>query len=181
MTKKQSPPCTIEAEIADAAPRAVAKKRSPGDYVLDDIDRAILRELQTDGRQQNIQLAIKLKMPPSSIHKRFRRLLETQHIQGVHAVLNPEKFRESLLVFAKVRLDAKHPRGLESFKAKVQLHSGVLECHVLDSGFECLLKVRVATMNDYRLLISRLIEQGVCSVHSQMVMEEIKRVRGFDF
>ncbi len=145
---------------------------------LDDVDRQILRTLQAEGRLQNLQLASKLHLPPSSVHKRVARLESSGYIAGFEAVLNPEKF-PGMLIFARVKLETGRPRMHEAFRAAAQAMPSVMECFVLESGY-FLLKVRVPNIKRYHHLMSQLLAEikGTCRLHSQMVMEEIKQVRG---
>jgi Lrp/AsnC family transcriptional regulator for asnA, asnC and gidA len=50
---------------------------------MDDIDRAILRELQTDGRVPYADLGPKVGLSPSAARQRLQRLIDTKVVQVV--------------------------------------------------------------------------------------------------
>lgn len=50
---------------------------------MDDIDRAILRELQTDGRIPYADLGPKVGLSPSAARQRLQRLIDTRVVQVV--------------------------------------------------------------------------------------------------
>lgn len=58
---------------------------------LDSIDRRILRALQRDGRQQNVELAKEVGLSPSPCLRRVRLLEEAGVIERYVAVLNPRR------------------------------------------------------------------------------------------
>ncbi len=177
--KKIDPPLsTSNPGHEDHFGRTIPPMPGEAHQALDDIDRQILRTLQAEGRLQNLQLAAKLHLPPSSVHKRVSRLESAGYIAGFEAVLNPEKF-PGMLVFARVKLETSTPRMHEAFRAAAQAMPAVMECFVLESGY-FLLKVRVPDIKRYHHLMSQLLAEikGACQLHSQMVMEEVKQVRG---
>jgi Lrp/AsnC family leucine-responsive transcriptional regulator len=81
-----------------------------------------------------------------------------------------------LLVFVEVLLDRTTPNVFEQFKAAVQVHPEILECHMVAGGFDYLLKTRVADMNAYRDFAGSVLWQlpGVRETRTYAVMEEVK-------
>jgi Lrp/AsnC family leucine-responsive transcriptional regulator len=51
-----------------------------------------------------------------------------------------------MLVFVEVLLDRTTPNVFDEFKAAVQVHPEVMECHMVAGGFDYLLKTRMADM-----------------------------------
>lgn len=56
---------------------------------LDDLDRAIVKELSRNGRMSNKELAARLGTPPSTCHLRLRRLETSGVIVGYRAETDP--------------------------------------------------------------------------------------------
>ena len=71
---------------------------------LDDVDKAILRILQTDGRISNVELARRINLSPPATHARLRRLEQDGVIREYTAVLNRERVGFDLLCFIHVSL-----------------------------------------------------------------------------
>ena len=143
---------------------------------LDRIDRRILDVLQRDGRISNLKLAEAVALSPTAVLARVQRLTREGFILGYEARLNPLKLGAGMLVFVEVLLDRTTPNVFEQFKAAVQVHPEILECHMVAGGFDYLLKTRNADMNAYRDFAGRVLWQlpGVRETRTYAVMEEVK-------
>lgn len=146
------------------------------DRGLDAIDRRILRALQTDGRISNLKLADAVGLSPTAVLARVQRLTRDQFILGYEARLNPLKLGAGMLVFVEVLLDRTSPNVFDQFKAAVQVHPEIQECHMVAGGFDYLLKLRAADMNAYRLFAGSVLWQlpGVRETRTYAVMQEVK-------
>lgn len=143
---------------------------------LDRIDRRILDVLQRDGRISNLKLAEEVALSPTAVLARVQRLTREGFILGYEARLDPVKLGAGMLVFVEVLLDRTTPNVFEQFKAAVQVHPEILECHMVAGGFDYLLKTRSADMNAYRVFAGRVLWQlpGVRETRTYAVMEEVK-------
>ena len=56
---------------------------------MDQVDRAILAELQTDGRLTVTELADRVRLTPGPCHRRLRELERSGVITGYRALVNP--------------------------------------------------------------------------------------------
>lgn len=146
------------------------------DDALGEADRTILRLLQANGRVPNVVLAQALQLPPSSVHKRIRRLVERRYILQFEALLSAPRLQAALLVFVQVQMDAGDEPARDHFRATVQACDSVLECHAVANGYDYLLKLRVADVGACHSLLSSLLWplRGVRSTRTLMVMEEVK-------
>jgi Lrp/AsnC family leucine-responsive transcriptional regulator len=143
---------------------------------LDKIDLKILRLLQEDGRMSNLKLAEAVALSPTAVLTRTQRLQREGYILGYEARLNPTKLGRGMAVFVEVHLDKTTPNIFDAFKAAVQVHDEILECHLVAGGFDYLMKLRVADMNAYRQFAGQVLWQlpGVRETRTYAVMEEIK-------
>ncbi|GKS76692.1 Lrp/AsnC ligand binding domain-containing protein [Acidovorax sp. SUPP950] len=143
---------------------------------LDRIDRRILKTLQEDGRIANLKLAERVALSPTAVLSRVQRLTRDGYILGYEARLNPLKLGAGLLVFVEVLLDRTTPNVFDQFKAAVQVHPEILECHMVAGGFDYLLKTRSADMTAYREFAGHVLWQlpGVRETRTYAVMEEVK-------
>jgi|SRR5690625_551603 len=145
-------------------------------YELDRIDTQILDVLQKDGRIPNTKLAEIVSLSPTAVLARVQRLTQEGYIQGFHARINPQKINAGFLVFVAVLLDRTTVNVFESFKAAVQVHTEVLECHMVAGGFDYFLKTRHKDMNAYRDFMGRVLWDlpGIRETRTFAVMEEVK-------
>ena len=143
---------------------------------LDRIDRKILSILQNDGRIANLKLAEAVALSPTAVLARVQRLTRDGFILGYEARLNPLKLGAGMLVFVEVLLDRTTPNVFDQFKAAVQVHPEIMECHMVAGGFDYLLKTRSADMNAYRVFAGNVLWQlpGVRETRTYAVMEEVK-------
>jgi Lrp/AsnC family transcriptional regulator, leucine-responsive regulatory protein len=143
---------------------------------LDRIDLKILQVLQADGRIANLKLAEAVSLSPTAVLARVQRLTRDGYILGYEARLDPAKLGAGLLVFVEALLDRTTPNVFEAFKAAVQVHAQILECHMVAGGFDYLLKTRVADMQAYRDFAGTVLWQlpGVRETRTYAVMEEVK-------
>ena len=146
------------------------------EYDMDRIDRKILSILQEDGRIANLKLAEAVALSPTAVLARVQRLTRDGYILGYEARLNPLKLGAGMLVFVEVLLDRTTPNVFDQFKAAVQVHPEIMECHMVAGGFDYLLKTRSADMNAYRVFAGNVLWQlpGVRETRTYAVMEEVK-------
>ncbi|NJS37364.1 MAG: AsnC family transcriptional regulator [Brachymonas sp.] len=143
---------------------------------IDKIDRKILQILQADGRISNLKLAETIGLSPTAVLARTQRLQRGGIIVGYEARLNPTKIGLGMTVFVEVLLDRTTSGVFDAFKAAVQVHGEIMECHLVAGGFDYLIKLRVADMQAYREFAGRVLWQlpGVRETRTYAVMEEVK-------
>jgi Lrp/AsnC family transcriptional regulator, leucine-responsive regulatory protein len=148
----------------------------PKSNEIDKIDRKILQALQEDGRISNLKLAETIGLSPTAALARTGRLQRDGFILSVEARLNPAKLGRGMAVFVEVLLDRTTPNVFDAFKAAVQVHGEIMECHLVAGGFDYLLKLRVQDMAAYRAFAGRVLWQlpGVRETRTYAVMEEVK-------
>ncbi|MGW0532283.1 Lrp/AsnC family transcriptional regulator [Streptomyces sp. NPDC003032] len=146
---------------------------------MDEIDRSILRELQSDGRLTNQELAQRVGLSASPCMRRVRQLELDGVIQGYRAVVDPEAVGRGfeVLVSIEVRRDR---ATVEAFEAALHDIPDVIEAYRLFGSPGCLLRIAVADLAAYeRLWIERLTAlAGVTEVNSQIIMKRIKEPEG---
>ncbi len=145
-------------------------------FILDNIDKRILHEIQHDGRLSIVELAERVNLSKSPCLKRLRRLEKDGYIRGYHAVLDAKKLSYGHLVFVQVTLANTTRQKLEDFNKAVQLIPQVLSCHMMSGGYDYLLKVRTRDMDEYRILMGDVLSAlpSVGQTSTFAVMEEVK-------
>ena len=150
----------------------------PSPAQLDRIDLKILKLLQADGRITNLKLAEAVALSPTAVLARTQRLQRDGFILGYEARLDPLKLGRGMMVFVEVLLDRTTPHVFDAFKAAVQVHDEIMECHMVAGGFDYLLKTRMADMGAYRAFAGQVLWQlpGVRETRTYAVMEEVKNL-----
>ncbi|MDR3519048.1 MAG: Lrp/AsnC family transcriptional regulator [Azospirillaceae bacterium] len=124
---------------------------------LDRIDRRILRDLQTDGRMTNVELARRAGISAPPCLRRVRALEEAGFIRGYHADINPEALGFGVTVFAQVGLSSQAELDLKKFEDLVKDWPLVRECNMLAGETDFLLKIVAEDWDAYqRFLTTRL-------------------------
>jgi Lrp/AsnC family leucine-responsive transcriptional regulator len=144
--------------------------------IIDDIDRALLQELQSDGRITNQELAQRVGLSPAGCLERVKRLRERKIIRRFTVEIDPKAVDLALLIFVEVSLDKTTDRSLADFAAIVSQTPEILECHMVAGGFDYLLKARVRDMEAYRAFLGdRLFSlPGLKETRTYAVLEEVK-------
>ena len=143
---------------------------------LDRIDRAILEELQRDGRLPITELAQRVGLSTSPCSERVRRLEREKVILGYHARVDPEALGRGLLVFVELTLSSKSSQTFEAVRQALLLEPRVIECHLISGSFDYLVKARLSAMREYRDLLGQILRQipVPAQSNSYVVMEEVK-------
>jgi DNA-binding Lrp family transcriptional regulator len=143
---------------------------------LDAIDRSILRELQRDGRLQNVDLAQRVGLSPSPCLRRVRLLEEAGVIERYVALVNPAKIGMNLSVFVRVWLTGQDVETVDRFTDSVKDLPQIVECHLMAGDCDFLLRVVAADLDAYRRFqIEHLTRiKGVQSVKTEIPMQRIK-------
>jgi DNA-binding Lrp family transcriptional regulator len=148
---------------------------TPAAPVLDRIDRAILRQLQTDASISNVSLASKVKLSAPACLRRVERLKEMGLIRGVVALLDPKALGAGMVVVIGFVLDRSTPEAFADFEKAARKVSGCMECHVVTGEFDYFMLVRTRDSESFNRLHAEqlLYLPGVRQVRSFMVLKEI--------
>ena len=147
---------------------------------LDKIDRRILRDLQSNGRMTNVELARRAGISAPPCLRRVRALEEAGFIRGYHADLNPEALGFGVTVFAQVGLNSQAEPDLKAFESLVGAWPEVREVFMLAGETDFLVKIVAADWDSYqRFLSARLTSApNVAHVKSAMTLRVSKAEPG---
>ncbi|HEX2499413.1 MAG TPA: Lrp/AsnC family transcriptional regulator, partial [Actinomycetes bacterium] len=141
------------------------------------IDRAILWQLQGDGRLANTELADRVGLSPSPCLRRVRALEETGIITGYRAVVDPVAVNRGFQVLVHVTMTVgNRASDMAEFEARVAELDEVTECRRMFGDPDYLLWVAVADLATYeKLYMDKLVSlPGVARTSSQLTMRTIK-------
>jgi DNA-binding Lrp family transcriptional regulator len=144
---------------------------------MDSLDRAILRQLQTDGRLTNVELAERVRLSPSPCLRRVRALERGGVIRGYHADIDPAAVDRGFEVTVHVELSLKDRTTVEAFEAGIAEFDEVVECRRMFGVPDYVIRVVVADQHAYEAFyMNRLAElPGLARVNSQFTMKMVKR------
>jgi DNA-binding Lrp family transcriptional regulator len=110
---------------------------------VDDVDSAIVRELQRDARQTNRDLARAVGIAPSTCLERVRLLRDRGVLTGYHAEVSLAALNRHVQAFLHVQVRPMSRDVIEGFKAYVSGLPEVLSVFVVAGGDDFLVHVAV--------------------------------------
>lgn len=116
---------------------------------LDRIDRAILHELQLDGRLSNVGLAARVNLSESACLRRVKMLEAADIIERYVMLVNQAALGLPGNVFVEITLNRQQREDLDAFEAAVRQVPEVMECYLMSGDYDYLLRVVVADATDY--------------------------------
>ena len=146
---------------------------------LDQIDRKILRELASEGRISNIELADRVGLSPSACLRRVQELERSGVIKGYRAVIDPAKLGLTFVAYVTIGLSSHTKKSQNDFEAAMALAPEVRECHNLTGAIEYLLRVETEDLASYKHFHTEVLGvlPQVHSITTYVLMESPKDER----
>ncbi len=150
---------------------------------LDEIDRAILAELQADGRMTNVELARRVGISAPPCLRRVRTLEEAGLIRGYHADVDARALGFEVQVFAMVGLTSQAEADLAAFEARCRDWPLVRECHMLNGEVDFILKCVAPDLSTFQSFLTEELTaaDNVASVKTSLVIRDAKDEPGVPF
>ena len=124
---------------------------------LDDVNRAILRELADDARISTSELARRVGLSAPSVRERVTALTEAGVIRGFSLDVDPAAIGLPVAAWVRIRPGPGQLPRIADLAARTP---AVSECHRI-SGEDCfLMKVHVAAIADLEPLLDRFLAHG---------------------
>jgi len=148
---------------------------------FDELDRAILEELQVNGRTSNADLARKIHLSQPAVHNRIKRLEKRGIIRQYVALLDREALGYDLLCMIYVSLESHAADLWRVFSEAVEALPQVLECYRLTGDDDVLLKATLPNAVALDAFLHNEINAlpGVCRARAQIVLNEIKSTTAY--
>jgi DNA-binding Lrp family transcriptional regulator len=143
---------------------------------FDQLDLAILRELQSNSRISVADLARQIHLSPPAVHQRIKRLERAGVITEYAALLDREAVGLELLCFIRLRVEQHSHAQFAALQAAVEALPAVLECYRVTGGHDLLLKVVVANHKELDRFISQhlMTIPGVGHIETNTVLQPWK-------
>jgi Lrp/AsnC family leucine-responsive transcriptional regulator len=127
---------------------------------LDNTDYAILKNLQTEGRLSNSDLAERVDLSASACLRRVRLMEEAGIIEGYTMLVNQAAVGKSSTIFVEVSLTSQSEKNLADFENAVSDCPEIMECYLMAGSFDYLLRIVASDASNYErihtLYLSRL-------------------------
>lgn len=151
--------------------------RAQSDASLDAIDRAILGELQVDGRVSNLELAQRVHLSPSACLRRVKQLEEGGVIAGYVALVNPRAVGQPGTSYTIVNLERLTSIAIEAFESAVQGVPEILDCFYVAGTNDYLIRFTYRDADDLERFHSQVLMRlpGVLRSNSMLVLRTIKK------
>jgi DNA-binding Lrp family transcriptional regulator len=147
---------------------------------LDATDWLILRELQTEGRITNVELARKVGISAPPCLRRVRALEEAGIIEGFTAILNDKALGFDVSAFAMIKLHSQAETDLIKFEDHARRSPIVRDCYMLSGEIDFLLRCVAPNLSAFQDFIIHELTAApnVASVKTSLVIRESKHAAG---
>jgi DNA-binding Lrp family transcriptional regulator len=142
---------------------------------MDRIDRAILAELQADGRLTVTELADRVRLTPGPCHRRLRELERSGVIIGYRALVNPAAVGMGFEALVQVTLDRGDAGTVAAFEAAMSELPQIRHAERLFGDPDYLLRVAARDLDSFAALRDQQLATlpGVHRLTSTIVMKRI--------
>lgn len=147
---------------------------------LDELDRALLRELEASGRITVSELAQRVRIAESTCHKRLGALMKSGAILGIHAEVNPAVLGLNIEALISIRIHP-HARGtLRRFQAFLEHLPETRHVYFMSGERDFLVHVAVQDTSSLRNLVSDRISirDEVAATNTSLIFDHVTRRPG---
>jgi len=142
---------------------------------LDDLDSAILRFLQRNGRATNFEVGEAVGLSASAASRRIQSLEAAGAIRGYRAIVDDRVLGKRMTVYIRVTLERQSAPVLSAFETAVRHCREIVSCHLMAGQYDYMLVARVAGIDDYGRLhqneLSRL--PGVTRLETSFALRDV--------
>ena len=150
--------------------------RSLQEAGFDELDRAILEELQVNGRISVADLARKIHLSQPAVHNRIRRLEREGIIREYVALVDREMVGFDLLCFVEISIQTHSNEQISAVEKAVYALPEVLECYRMMGQCDLLIKIAIRSRKELDRFIGERLTTlpGIERVQTNLVLNEVK-------
>ncbi len=142
---------------------------------MDDIDRDLLRLLQTDASLSTAELGDKVGLSATSCWRRVQRLEKRGILQGRVALVDPKAVGRGLTALVEIRATDHSPNWLEQFTQGISEFPEIVNAWRTSGEVDYMLRVLVRDIAAYDDFYKRMTQRvNFSGFRSIFVMEELK-------
>ena len=152
-------------------------RNTSSEVKLDAIDRAILAELQREGRMSNLELAQRVHLSPSACLRRVKALDDNGVIARYVAIVNPRAVGKHGVSFTIINLESMNTPQLEAFEQAVRDQPEVLDCFYVAGSNDYLIRFTYRDAEDLERIHSEVLMRlpNVARTNSLLVLRTVKK------
>ena len=146
------------------------------DLHLDELDCALLAQLQEHARISNVDLADRVGLSPAPCLRRVQTLERSGVIRQYVALLSPRAVAQEVTVFVQISLDLQVEGRLEAFEREIVGRREVLECYLMTGDSDYLIRVVVPDVAAYERFLKDSLTRigGVAGIKSSFALRQVK-------
>ncbi len=146
-------------------------------YILDAIDKNILKLLQENARITVKEIADRVHLSTTPVHERIKRMEASKVITQYATLVDHQKVSKGLMVICYVSLKQHSKNAGDKFIKNIHELNEVMECYNISGEFDFMLKVVAEDMNAYyEFHVNKLSQiENIGNVQSVFVMGIIKQ------
>ncbi|MBU0670160.1 MAG: Lrp/AsnC family transcriptional regulator [Alphaproteobacteria bacterium] len=143
---------------------------------LDRLDLKILDRLQINAAETSSEIADQVGLSQSPCWRRIQRLKAEGYVKGEVAILDREKFGESMYIFAQLKMSRLSNEDRERFVQSIHEIDEITEAYTLFGDMDVMLKVLAPNIGWYQNFTFRRLLRlpGVEDVRSTATLSELK-------
>ena len=149
---------------------------------LDTTDLDILRILQQDSKKTTKEIAEALKLTPSPVYERIRRLEQKGYIKKYVALLDKKLVKKPITAVCMVSLRYHNEGFIDKFDKQIRALREVQVCYHMAGKVDFFLKINIESLDAYhefvRTKLSKIENIGV--LESYFVLKEIFHTTAYD-
>ena len=164
---------TTAAPLASLAPAESAEVHGGA---LDRYDLLILRELQSDARLSNAELASRIGLSAAPTWRRVKWLEEQGYITGYRAELDRRKIGLGVLAFVRLDAERNNSESTRALEDAIRARPEVVACHYISGAGTFELQVVATDLDAFsRLAMDVLFKlPNVKDLHTSFSLGEVK-------
>ncbi|MBF6288589.1 Lrp/AsnC family transcriptional regulator [Nocardia cyriacigeorgica] len=145
---------------------------------MDSLDRAIIAELEADGRLTNVELAGRVGLTPGPCLRRVQRLESEGVIRGYRAVIDPGSVGRAFEVLLDLTLEGQDAETVARFEETMTGLDEVRELRRLFGTPDYFARVAVADLDSYEVFLRTKVMTipKIGRVNSRFTMKNLKQL-----
>ena len=145
-------------------------------WLKDDLDRKIIRELQRNAREATSTIAARLGVARSTVHERIARMEKQGVISGYSVVLsrNPSVENVQVMVFLEIK-----QQETRKILHRIAQYAEVRVCLSVNGDFDLFLSIEAPRIEDLDVVIDEIGFCQGCCAPSPMLCLEAGLIGGF--
>lgn len=143
---------------------------------LDEFDRKLLALVQENCRIPAEQLAQEIGLSPAAVHRRLKRLKDSEIIATEVAVLDAKKLDKSMTFIVSLEVERERLDLLDQLKQELKNIPHVQQCYYVTGDYDFILVVKAADMDEFEAFTHRTFfgNTNVRRFKTSVVMSEVK-------